>query len=148
DASMKCGHNYTMAQRLKLDNIESAFNYHGLHLGVIGELKEPLSVQDISTKLGFNNPIILDFSNSLIKRIGIVSGEGAHDIAEAKRLNCDLLITGEPRHSEYHYCEEEKISMLCGGHYESEEFGLYALASSLVKVFDIAISFITEPTGL
>lgn len=148
DSSMKCGHNYTMAQRLKLDNIESSFNYKGIPLGVTGDLDEPLSIKDISDKLGFTNPIILDFNGSLIKRIGIVSGEGAHDIAEAKSLNCDLLITGEPRHSEYHYCEEEKISMLCGGHYESEEFGLYALASYLVKVFDIVISFITEPTGL
>lgn len=148
DSNMKCGHNFTMAKRLKLDDIESAFSYKGINLGVVGNLNKELSIQEISDILEFKNPTILDFNNSLIKRIGIVSGEGAHDISEAKRLNCDLLITGEPRHSEYHYCKEENISMLCGGHYESEEFGLYSLASALVKVFDIAVSFINEPTGL
>jgi dinuclear metal center YbgI/SA1388 family protein len=148
DSSMKCGHNYTMAQRLKMENVESAFYYHGLPVGVCGDLRESLSVQEISDILEFSNPIILDFCDKPIKRIGIVSGEGAHDISEAKALNCDLLITGEPRHSEYHYCEEEKISMLCAGHYESEEFGLYSLSSQLVKMFDIAISYISEPTGL
>lgn len=148
DASMNCGHNATMARRLVLQNIEPSFRYRGKSVGVIGELEEPLTLQEIADKLEFTNPILMDFNEGQIKKIGIVSGEGAHDVREAKALGCDLLITGEPRHSEYHWCEEEKISMLCGGHYETEVFGLQSLASILVKTFDIAISFINDPTGL
>lgn len=148
DSNMNCGHNVTMARRLALQNIEPNFSYHGKNIGVIGELMEPLTVKEISDKLEFSNPVIMNFSDRPIKKIGIISGEGAHDVREAKALGCDLLITGEPRHSEYHWCEEEKISMLCGGHYETEVFGLQALASLLAKTFDIAISFVNDPTGL
>lgn len=145
---MSCGHNVMMARRLALQNVEPSFAYHGKSVGVIGELNEPLTIQEISDTLGFSKPIFMDFNDGPIKKIGIVSGEGAHDVREAKERGCDLLITGEPRHSEYHWCEEEKISMLCGGHYETEIFGLHALASILVKTFDIAISFVNDPTGL
>jgi dinuclear metal center YbgI/SA1388 family protein len=148
DANMKCGHNVTMARRLSLQNIKPSFAYHNISVGVVGELIEPLTVKEISDILEFTNPIIMDFNDGPITKIGIVSGEGAHDVREAKALGCDLLITGEPRHSEYHWCEEEKIAMLCGGHYETEVFGLQSLASLLVKTFDIAISFVNDPTGL
>jgi len=148
DANMECGHNATMASRLNLKNVEPAFLYHGKPVGVVGTLKETLDIRQISEILKFTNPIFLDFNEGPINKIGIVSGEGAHDVREAKKIGCDLLITGEPRHSEYIWCEEEKISMLCGGHYETEVFGLVELASILVKHFDVAISFIKNPTGL
>lgn len=148
DANTEVGHNFTMATLLKLKSLERAFYYKGQALGCIGTMESPKSIEEIAKILDFSNPIILPFSKNPIRKIGIVSGEGAHDVKEAKALGCDLLITGEPRHSEYHWCEEEGISMLCGGHYETEVFGLQSLSSYLMKLFDVAVSFIDEPTGL
>lgn len=148
DAHMEVGNNKVMARRLNLINIIPAFNYKGVDIGVIGQTKETLSLEDISNSLEFTNPIILDFSDQPINKIAFVSGEGAHDIHEAKELGAQLLITGEPRHSEYHYCKEERISMICGGHYETETYGVKALAVKLSKKYKILIKFIDIPTGL
>ncbi len=147
DANMEYGNNVAIANKLNLINIENSIEYKGYKLGVVGELKESLNLDEISNKLKFSNPIKLDF-NKNIKKIAIVSGEGAHDVHQAKSLGCDLLITGEPRHSEYHYCKEENISMLCGGHYESETFGVKALAVELSKYNNLLIRYIDVPTGI
>jgi dinuclear metal center YbgI/SA1388 family protein len=148
DAHMEVGNNKAMATALNLTDVESAFNYNGLDIGVVGLLKEALDIDEIASILNFTNPIKLDFSNEPIKKIAIVSGEGAHDVHEAKALGCQLLITGEARHSEYHYCKEENISMLCGGHYQSETFGVKSLAVELSKKHKLLIKFIDVPTGL
>lgn len=148
DAHMKVGNNKAIATALNLTNIDNSIEYKGYKLGVIGELKESLTIDEISSILEFSNPIKLDFSKKSIKKVAIVSGEGAHDVHQAKELGCDLLITGEPRHSEYHYCKEENISMLCGGHYETETFGIKALAVELSKKFKLLIKYIDAPTGL
>lgn len=147
DANMNVGNNIEIAKALNLINIDNSIEYKGYKLGIIGDLEMSLSLDEISTKLNFTNPIKLDFKEK-IKKIAIVSGEGAHDVHQAKSLGCDLLITGEPRHSEYHYCKEENISMLCGGHYESETFGVKALAVELSKNNNLLIKFIDVPTGL
>lgn len=148
DANMRVGNNIAMAKALNLVNIESAIEYKNINLGVIGNLEKTKTITEISNLLKFSNPIMLDFCEKEIKKIAIVSGEGAHDIHQAKLLNCDLLITGEPRHSEYHFCREEKISMLCGGHYESETYGIKALAIEVSKKFNFLVKFIDIPTGL
>lgn len=147
DANMKVGNNIAIAKAIKLINIVNSIEYKGYQLGVVGEMKDNLSLDEISNKLNFTNPIKLDF-NKNIKKVAIVSGEGAHDVHQAKLLGCDLLITGEPRHSEYHYCKEENISMLCGGHYESETFGVKALAVELSKNNNLLIKYIDVPTGI
>ncbi len=147
DANMSVGNNIAMAKALDLINIEPAINYKGFDIGIIGDLEKDISIDEISSILNFSNPIKLDFSKK-INKIAIVSGEGAHDIQQAKALNCDLLITGEPRHSEYHYCKEEGISMLCGGHYESETYGVKALAIEVSKRYNFLVKYIDVPTGL
>lgn len=148
DAHLEVGNNKAMATQLNLVNVMSSFNYKGENIGVVGNLQKPKTIKEISDILNFTNPIILDFCDEEIKRIALVSGEGAHDIHEAKALGAQLLITGEPRHSEFHFCKEEKISMLCGGHYESETYGVKALAVKLSKRYKVLIKFIDVPTGL
>lgn len=148
DAHMEVGNNKAMATRLNLINVEPAFNYKGENIGVIGNLQESKTVEEIVSILKFTNPIILDFCESDIKRVALVSGEGAHSIQEANYLGAQLLITGEPRHSQYHYCKEEKISMICGGHYETETYGVIDLGIKLSKKYKVLIKFIDVPTGI
>ncbi len=148
DAHLEVGNNKVMATVLNLVDIKPTFNYKGLNIGVVGSLKSSKTIDEISDELKFTNPIKLDFSEKPITKIAIVSGEGAHDIHEAKELGCQLLITGEPRHSEYHFCREERISMLCGGHYESETYGIKALAIKLSKKYKVLVKFIDVPTGI
>jgi len=148
DAHLEVGNNVMMAKKLNLEDVEAAFSYKGENVGVIGILKNEKSIDQIACDLNFKNPILLDFCDTPIKKIAIVSGEGAHDIHQAKELGCQLLITGESRHSEYHFCKEESISMLCGGHYESETFGVKALAIKMSKRYKVLVKFIDVPTGL
>jgi len=148
DAHMEVGNNVVMAQMLKLTNIQPFAYYKGKSIGVSGELSEALSLDKIAKVLHFTHPVALDFAGRPLRKIAIVSGEGADDVFDAKEQGFDLLITGETLHRTYHYCEEEKISMLCGGHYETEVYGVKALALLLLNKFQLQVGFIDVPTGL
>jgi dinuclear metal center YbgI/SA1388 family protein len=148
DAHPEVGNNIAMAKVLGLEGIEPFSLYKGKAIGVVGMLKTPDDLDGIAEKLGFSDPKKLDFNKGPIRKVAIVSGEGADDIYEAKVTGCDLLITGESRHSTYHWCEEEEISMLCGGHYATEVFGVKELALHLMNELQLVVSFIDVPTGL
>jgi len=148
DAHMEVGNNAAMAQKLKLTNIQPFAFYKGKSIGVGGELTEDVSLDEIAKRLHFTHPVALDFASRPLHKIAIVSGEGADEIYEAHSQGFDLLITGETLHSTYHFCKEEKISMLCGGHYETEVYGVKALALLLLNKFQLQVGFIDVPTGL
>jgi len=60
----------------------------------------------------------------------------------------DAFVTGEPKHSFYHFSKENEINVIYGGHYNTETFGVTALAEHLEKKFNIPYQFFHFPTGL
>ena len=74
--------------------------------------------------------------------IGICSG-GAGDFgAEAKLLGCDLYVTGEASWGDVIAAENVGANMVCCGHYETETFGVKALAKALARSHKIKTKFI------
>ena len=148
DAHPTVGNNAVMAKKLGLLDVKPFALFKGTEIGFQGKLPSPLTAQEISTLLGFTKPIILPFGPDAITSVGIVSGGASDDVHTALAEGLDCFITGECEHQVYNDCLEEGITMIGGGHYESEVFGVQALADHLAKLFALQILFLDHPTGL
>lgn len=117
DANRKHGNNYELARFLGLKKLKPAFCYHGNVIGVTG-----VNPQGV--------------------KIGVCSG-GAGDFAEtAKNLGCGLYITGEASWGDVIAAENCGMEMICAGHYETETFGVKALARAVAGEFGIETEFL------
>jgi len=107
DAHPALGNNAQLAKLLGLRKIRPAFSYHGNVIGLVGE------------RFGH--------------RIGICSGGAGEFAEEAKNLGCDVYLTGEASWGDVIAAENCGIRMICAGHYETEVFGVRAVACEMKK---------------
>ena len=117
DANHQYGNNYELARYLKLKNLKPAFVYHGETIGCIGTLPNG-------------------------KKVGVCSGGAGCFAADAKDLGCDLYITGEADWGETIAAENVGMKMICAGHYQTETFGVKALAKGLKKALKVETEFL------
>ncbi|MGN0853504.1 MAG: Nif3-like dinuclear metal center hexameric protein [Kiritimatiellia bacterium] len=117
DASPAYGNNHELARYLGLERIEPAFNYHGSVIGCVGVLPNG-------------------------KKVGICSGGGGGFAPEAKKLGCDLYITGEADWGERIDAENVGMPMICAGHYQTETFGVKALARAMKRKLKLDTVFL------
>lgn len=142
------GNNSAMARKLGLEDIQSFAPYKGRLLGCKGNLNEGRSAQWIAAQLGFEKPIILPFGNEMITQVGIVSGKASSHVLAAIGDGLDCFITGEFEHQNYYDAAEGGITVIAGGHYVTETFGLKALMEHLGQKFGLEVIFVANPTGL
>ena len=117
DAHPKYGNNFELARYLGLKNLKPAFTYHGRPIGVMGTLPNG-------------------------KRVGICSGGGGAFAPEAQAIGCDLYITGEADWGETIAAENIGMPMICAGHYQTETFGVKALAAAMKKALKVETVFL------
>nr|WP_084474240.1 Nif3-like dinuclear metal center hexameric protein [Deinococcus pimensis] len=146
DAHPEVGNNAVLAQALSLQDVEP----FGL-VGLRGELPIPMTLQDLADRLQkLTGEICLVHGGGPgeVRRVGLTSGSGAGEIPEAARAGLDTFITGEPEHRYFHDSFEYGINAVFAGHYETETFGVRALATKLEDTFGLPWQFIHVPTGL
>lgn len=117
DANKKYGNNYELARFLELKDLTPAFVYHGETIGVIGTLPNG-------------------------RKVGVCSGGAGSFAPEAKQLGCDLYITGEADWGETIAAENVGMQMICAGHYETETFGVRAVAAAMKKALRVETQFL------
>ncbi len=120
DANKAVGNNWELARFLGLTRIAPAFSYHGNVIGVTGY-------------------------NAHGKKIGVCSGGAGEFAADAKALGCDLYVTGEASWGDRIAAENVGMQMVCAGHYETETFGVKALAKAMEKALKIKTVFMDRP---
>ena len=120
DANKAVGNNWELARFLGLTRITPAFSYHGNIIGVTGY-------------------------NAHGKKIGVCSGGAGEFAADAKALGCDLYVTGEASWGDRIAAENVGMQMVCAGHYETETFGVKALAKAMEKALKIKTVFMDRP---
>lgn len=120
DANKAVGNNWELARFLGLTRITPAFSYHGNVIGVTGY-------------------------NAHGKKIGVCSGGAGEFAADAKALGCDLYVTGEASWGDRIAAENVGMQMVCAGHYETETFGVKALAKAMEKALKIKTVFMDMP---
>ncbi len=151
DAHLELGNNAQIAKTLNLKDVKPFSDYHGKMIGCKGTLPYGLSCEEIIKKLGKEvneHNVIIHGGKEKNMTIGIVSGSAAHDVEDAIKENLDCYITGESSHSCYHTCLEDKINMLCLGHYDTETFGVRAVMEFVSRNYNLETTFIDIPTCL
>jgi dinuclear metal center YbgI/SA1388 family protein len=137
DAHKTVGNNWNIAKYLRLKSVKEAFSYHGNVIGVVG-----VSQAKVSKKIG-------DTVITLEKgwKVGVCSGGAGSFAVDAKKLGCDIFITGEASWAEVIAAENVGMKMVCAGHYETETFGVKALALRMQKELKVKTVFICKETG-
>ena len=133
DAHPTLGNNAQLAKLLGLKRVKPAFNYHGNVIGVIGTVGAIRSV-DIGGR-------IISIPKGVV---GVCSGGAGEFAEEAKRLDCDLYLTGEASWGDVIAAENCGMRMVCAGHYETEVFGVRALSKALEKALKVKTVDLTE----
>lgn len=80
--------------------------------------------------------------------VAVVTGAGASTLAEAAALGIDVLVTGEAQHHHAIEAAELGVTVLLGGHYATETWGVRKVAELLRDRFGIEGRFVDSPTGL
>ena len=119
DAHPTLGNNARLAKHFGLKKVKPAFSYHGNVIGVIG-------------------------TNRHGELIGICSGGAGEFAEEAKNLGCDLYVTGEASWGDVIAAENCGMKMVCAGHYETEVFGVRALAGAMKRSLRVRTVDLTE----
>lgn len=151
DIHAEFGNNAGIAAALGLQEIEPFGSHRGLKIGFKGVLPEPLSVDEVLDKVGVTREectAVLPFGPERSRSIGVVSGGAVLDVDQAIGEELDLYITGDALHQVYHTCLEEGINLVCGGHYQTEIWGVRLVAEKLQLDTGIKTSFVDVPTGL
>lgn len=120
DAHPTLGNNAQLAKRMGLRKIRPAFSYHGNVIGLVGERPSDKA------------------------RVGVCSGGAGEFAEEAKRLGCDLYVTGEASWGDVIAAENCGMKMECRGHYETETFGVSAVARAMKRALGVNVVNLTE----
>ncbi len=151
DANEEVGNNYGLARKIGLTNLSPFGSWKGMKIGVQGCFESPHSLSTISELLLDDNQKmlgLLPFGKKEIMSVAIVSG-GAEDLlSEAIENNIDAYITGELSHETFHLAKESNISVLAGGHYNTETMGVCLLAKKLHTEHAMETVFLDVSTGL
>ncbi|MFH1756168.1 MAG: Nif3-like dinuclear metal center hexameric protein [Candidatus Latescibacterota bacterium] len=151
DSHDEVGNNVTLAKLLGMELLGKYASYKDVVIGVLAKPKKSLKRDELIQKLEKTletRTVTLPFGPTAIRKVGIVSGDGAFAIADTMKQGADTFITGETDHVVYHLAKEAKVNMICAGHYASETVGVKALAKHIEDRFSIACQFISAPTGL
>ncbi len=117
DANDPYGNNFQLAKEMGLKDLRRAFTYHGETIGLVGTAPDG-------------------------RKIGVCSG-GAGEFAEdAKALGCDEYITGEASWGDIVAAGNAGMKMTLRGHYETETYGVKALAEAMSSALGIETRFI------
>ena len=122
DAHPTLGNNAQLAKALGLRNVKPAFSYHGNVIGLVGQ----------SGKL----------------KVGLCSGGAGEFAEEAKNLGCDLYLTGEASWGDVVAAENVGMKMVCAGHYETEVYGVRAVAKAMAKSLKLKTVDLSRNSGM
>ncbi len=142
DAHPEVGNNHQLARALGLVELEP------FDVGVKGRFPLPTPLAQVADMLGQltgMQPLVHQGGKGLVETVTIVSGGAASLIGQ---VHTDLFITGEPKHSVFHETFERGLNVIYAGHYDTEVFGVKALAQHLEARFGLPWVFLDHPTGL
>ena len=156
DAHPTLGNNAQLAKMLGLKRVKPAFSYHGNVIGLVGKSSNRRIVElSNRAKEVYESGILEalvqactrrfdDSDDSTTLTVGLCSGGAGEFAEEAKNLGCDLYLTGEASWGDVIAAENCGMRMICAGHYETEVFGVRALAGAMRRALKVNAVDLTE----
>jgi len=143
------GNNALLSRALGLKKLKPFGETKGQKIGFSGETSLPLDAIAKQLEEILQNPVkTIRAHNRIIRRVGVVTGGAGSMVGQAAEEGLDLLVTGEGTHDTYGTAQERGVSILYGGHYATEIFGVGALAQWVSRKFRLPFHFIHHPSGL
>lgn len=130
DAHPKLGNNAQLAKRLKLSAAKPAFVYHGETIGLVGRATRATAAALAEVASG--------------DLVGVCSGGAGEFAEEAQRLGCRVYVTGEANWGEVVAAADCGMRMVCLGHYETEVWGVRAVAKAMASALGVRTVDLTE----
>ena len=130
DAHSKLGNNAQLAKRLKLSAAKPAFVYHGETTGLVGRATRATAAALAEVASG--------------DLVGVCSGGAGEFAEEAQRLGCRVYVTGEANWGEVVAAANCGMRMVCLGHYETEVWGVRAVAKAMASALGVRTVDLTE----
>lgn len=150
DRHAEVGNAAVLARKLGLEALEPFGEYGGTFVGWMGTRSE-VRLRELADSLAaFSGARVrtLPGGPDPVARVGVVTGAGASTLHEAAAAGLDALVTGEAQHHHAIEAAELGVTVLLGGHYATEVWGVKALLRLLRHHFGIEGRFIDSPTGL
>jgi len=149
DMHPRLGNNAQLCALMNFKNLHPFFFDKGQALGfqTQGKISRDEIGRRLSRAVG-HPPIILPGGPEVCQKIGIVTGGAGNNLKLAAAEGVDTFITGEGEHWTYAVAEDLGVNVFYGGHYDTETFGVKALASELSRQFKVPWLFLDHPTGL
>ncbi len=148
DRHSEVGNNVQIAKLIGASMVDEFFEYKGTKIGIIAEIAEMSAKQlvNLLQQKGLESTLHMP-NGRTVNRLAICSG-GAGDAAEAaSQCGCDALLTGEAAHHQLLDAEECGVSIILGGHYQTERYGVQALGALLSELMHLEAVFLDHPTG-
>ncbi len=135
---------------------ELGFDLEGITLGVargkpigaVGNAPKRQTLRELTEKvaeIAGAPPRVYAYGPQTVRRLGVVTGGGYHNLLDAIELGCDTFITGETGEPTEGIAREEGINFIGVGHYNSEKLGVLALGDLLRKQFGVTTFFCDVP---
>ena len=146
DAHPTLGNNAQIAKALGLRGVRPFGAYRGFTIGVRGSFPRALPWEEAKARFRAICPggrfDAVDAGRKTVRTVGIVSGGGADECAQAAAAGLDAFFTGEfgLQHANALLCEP--INLAAAGHYATERFGVRALGEALAAEFGLACEFV------
>ncbi len=152
DAHREVGNNALLCERLGLTPDDTEFGFaKGSAIGVVGRSSDGLAAEELVQRVRAatgREPLVFDAGPATIHTVGIVTGGGSRNIAEAAALGLDAFITGEPSEHVMGDAREAGIHFIAAGHYATETFGVRRLGDLVAERFGVEHDFIDVPNPI
>jgi len=144
DAHPVLGNNAQLAKLFKLKNVKPAFSYHGNVIGLVGKCSVGEFLDGCKLQGWQTGHFGDETTRQSQVRVGICSGGAGEFAEEAKRLGCDVYVTGEANWGDVIAAENCGMRMFCFGHYATEVFGVRAVSKAMKKTLKVKTVDLTE----
>ena len=128
------GMNDTLAGLLGLENIV------GEGFLRVGDLSAPMTAEafaDFAARQLDDTVLVMGHRDALIHRVGLCSGGGCDEWADARAMGADAFLTGEVKHHIALDASYHGVVLLEAGHFATENPGIFALMKALQNAPDI-----------
>ena len=146
DAHPVLGNNAQIAKALGLRGVRPFGVYHGFPIGVRGAFPRALPWDEVKARFRAICPggrfDSVDAGKKLVRTVGIVSGGGADECAQASAAGLDAFLTGEFGLQHRNAVLLDPVNLAAAGHYATERFGVRALGGALAAEFGIEWEFV------
>ena len=148
DAHEEIGNNVLLARQLGLKARRPFLFHEGEPVGWIAPNKLKRSQLQARLEELYPRVLAVDCGPAVPKNVAFCSGSGNSAVPQLAAAGADTLITGELREEWFNYAQENRLNLICCGHYATEVHGVKALAAELARKFRLQWEFIETENPL